>query len=100
MLCVYSAKEIMSRNLIKCNSIEYRKGYIEVRGDIHSDCVNMEVWNIHPDVNISSIDLGDNSMPDEAVTANTEIELSIQKAEDLVLQLTKAIEVSRARKHT
>ena len=90
----------MSRNLIKCNSIDYRKGYIEVRGDIHIDCVNIEAWNIHPDIDISVIDLGDNSMPEEAVTANTEIELSIQKAEDLVQRLVDAIKVAREKNNT
>ena len=90
----------MSRNLIKCNSIDYRKGYIEVRGDIHIDCVNIEAWNIHPDIDISVIDLGNNSMPEEAVTANTEIELSIQKAEDLVQRLVDAIKVAREKNNT
>ena len=90
----------MSRNLIKCNSIEYRKGCIEVRGDIHIDCVNIEAWNIHPDLDISGIDLGDDSMPEEAVTANTEIELSIKNAEDLVQQLVEAIKVAREKNNT
>jgi hypothetical protein len=90
----------MNRNLIKCNSIEYRKGYIEVRGDIHADCVNIEAWNVHPDIDITDLDLGDNSMPDDAVIDNTEIELSIKDAEDLVEQLNRAINVARTRKNT
>jgi hypothetical protein len=87
----------MSRNLIKCNSIEYRKGYIEVLGNIHIDCINLEVWNIHPDIDITSIDLSDDSIPDKAVIANTEIELTIEKAELLVQQLSKAINVARGK---
>jgi len=90
----------MSKNLIKCNSIEYRKGYIEVRGDIHIECVNVEAWNIHPDIDISGIDLGDDSMPEEAVTANTEIELSIKNAEELVQQLVEAIKVAQQKNNT
>ena len=90
----------MNRNLIKCNAIEYRKGYIEVRGDIHNDCVNIEAWNIHPDIDISGIDLGDDLMPEEATIANTEIELSIKNAEDLIQQLTEAIKVARAKSNT
>lgn len=90
----------MSKNLIKCNSIEYRKGYIEVLGGIHTDCVNLEVWNIHPDVDITDIELGDDSMSDDAVISNTEIELTIEKAELLVRQLTEAIRVVREKNKT
>jgi len=92
---VCGGNEIMSRTLIKCNSIDYRKGYVEVRGDIHPNCINLEIWNIHPDIDISELDLGDDAMPDEAVIANTEIEFSIKKAEDLVRQLTLAIKYAR-----
>lgn len=85
----------MSRNLIKCNFIKYRKGYIEVLGSIHKGCVNLEVWNIHPNIDITEIDLGDKSMTDDAVTANAEIELTTKEAETLVQQLTEAIKVAR-----
>lgn len=85
----------MNRNLIKCNAIAYRKGFIEVRGDIHKGCVNLEVWNIHPEVDITDIDLGSDLMPEGAVTGNTEIELPIEKAELLVQWLTEAIKVAR-----
>ncbi|KZN70448.1 hypothetical protein [Pseudoalteromonas luteoviolacea] len=81
----------MKRDLIKCNSINYRKGYIEVLGGIHDECINLEVWNIHPDVDITSVDLGDESFPENAVASNTEIELSLEKAELLIEQLTLAV---------
>ncbi|KZN39396.1 hypothetical protein N480_00775 [Pseudoalteromonas luteoviolacea S2607] len=81
----------MKRDLIKCNSINYRKGYIEVLGGIHDECINLEVWNIHPDVDITSAGLGDESFPENAVASNTEIELSLEKAELLIEQLTLAV---------
>jgi hypothetical protein len=86
--------------LIKCNTIEYRKGFVEVRGDIHNNSINVEVWNIDPDVNITNVSLEDNSLKDESIIANTEIELSITNAEALVLLLQEAIDVSRARGNT
>ncbi|WP_431688159.1 hypothetical protein [Hahella sp. NBU794] len=90
----------MDRNLIKCNSIEYRKGYIEVLAGIHDECVNLEVWNIHPEVDITSFDLGDESLPEGAVTSNTEIELSLENAELLISQLTQAVNKVRAKNNT
>jgi hypothetical protein len=86
--------------MIKCNTIEYRKGFIEVRADIHEGNINVEVWNIHPGVNITNVSLGDYSLKNESVIANTEIELSITNAEDLILQLQKAIDASRANNDT
>lgn len=92
--------KIEDRAVIKCNSIEYRKGFVEVRGDIHNDCINVETWNIDPDVNITNVNLEDNSLKDESIIANTEIELSITNAEALILLLQEAIDVSRARGNT
>ena len=92
--------KIEDRAVIKCNSIEYRKGFIEVRGDIHNDCINVETWNIDPDVNITNVDLDDNSLIDESVIANTEIELSIANAEALILLLQEAIDVFRTHDKT
>ncbi|MCG6202687.1 hypothetical protein [Psychromonas antarctica] len=86
--------------MIKCNSIEYRKGFIEVRGDIHNDCINVEIWNIDPGVNITNVNLEDSSLKGESIIANTEIELSITNAEALISQLQEAIDVSRARDNT
>ncbi|AZZ90695.1 hypothetical protein EUZ85_08205 [Hahella sp. KA22] len=90
----------MDRNLIKCNSIEYRKGYIEVLAGIHDECVNIEAWNIHPEVDITSLDLGDESLPEGAVTSNTEIELSLENAELLISLLTQAVNKVRAKNNT
>lgn len=41
------------RNRFKCNSISYRKGYIEVVADIHAGLINMETWNIHSELGIT-----------------------------------------------
>ena len=81
----------MKSNRIKCNSINYRKGYVDVSEDVHQGFINIETWSVHPDCDISDIDLTDDSLPDEAVTGNTEIELNKIEAINLVNLLQKAI---------
>lgn len=74
---------------IKCNSVNYRKGYIEVSGDIHEGCINIETWNIHPDSDISGSVF--DQLSDKAFLANTEIELSVDNAKELLKLLQEAI---------
>ena len=76
---------------IKCNNVEYRKGFIEIIPNIHDGCINIETWNIHVDIDISNIDLEDDLFPEEGVTCNTEIEMSVNEAEELVRKLQVAI---------
>ena len=85
----------MSRNLLRCNTINYRQGYFEVLGNIHPGCVNLEAWEVHAERDISGVDLGDDSLEDDDVIANTEIELTIEEAEVLVSQLLDAIKVAK-----
>lgn len=80
-----------NKKTIRSNSISYRQGYIEVRTDIHENCINIETWNIDPDIDISSLELTDEKITDADVTANTEIELNLENAENLVNQLQEAI---------
>ncbi len=81
-------------NVIKCNSINYRKGYIEVVSGIHENCINIEVTGIHPDRDIANINLGDGKLSDEDFTSNTELELSLSEAEKLIDLLKIAISKS------
>ncbi|MFT4929960.1 MAG: hypothetical protein ACI8WB_006095 [Phenylobacterium sp.] len=85
----------MTRNLIKCNSINYRQGYIEVLGNIHDGCINIETTQVHPDV--TNLDSNTISLADEDITASTEVELSINEAEILVEQLLTAINVAKCK---
>ncbi len=57
--------------------------------------MNLEVWNIHPDINITDIDLEGKSMLGDGVIANTEIEIPLTEAETLVQQFIEAIKVAR-----
>jgi hypothetical protein len=76
---------------IRCNNINYRKGFIEVFPGIHPGFINLETWDIHPDVDISERNLSDDSIPDDAVVSNSEIEMSVKEAEELVQLLQDAI---------
>ncbi|MDJ0728305.1 MAG: hypothetical protein QNJ38_24695 [Prochloraceae cyanobacterium] len=78
-------------NRLKVNNVAYRKGYIEVMADIHDACINIETWGINADIDIFNLELDDFNIPDEAVVANTELELNIIEAEQLIKQLQNAI---------
>lgn len=79
---------------IYCRNISYRSGFIEVLPNIHPGHVNIEVWNIHPDSSQPGADIRDGSVSDEDVIGNTEIELSIAQAKELVELLSRAIEAA------
>ena len=82
---------------ICCNNVTYRKGAVEVRPNIHEGFVNLEIWNVAPDIDISRArsDLG--MLPEGAVTANTEIELNTSEAELLIRLLQEAVKQAKER---
>jgi len=79
---------------IKCDNINYRKGFVEVSGDIHKGCINLEAWNIHPDTDISRDESVFGSVPDEAFTGNVELELSVENAKELARKLEELIAIA------
>jgi len=80
----------------RCDTVNYRKGFIEVMPGIHSGCINLECWQVQNDLDISGIDLLDQRIPDEAITANVELELSLETAEALLVALQNAIHAVRS----
>lgn len=80
-----------SKLLLRCNEIDYRKGFIEVTPGIHEGFINLETWGIHPEVDIASTSLSDELFPDDGITGNTELEMSIETAEALIRALQAAI---------
>lgn len=81
----------MSAQKIRCNDIAYRKGFIEVTSAIHASCINLEAWQVHPEVDIANIEITDESFPDEGVTGNIELEMSVEAAERLIEVLQAAV---------
>ncbi|MBI3771791.1 MAG: hypothetical protein HY272_03720 [Gammaproteobacteria bacterium] len=86
----------MSReNRIRCNNIDYRKGFVEVESGVHVGCITLETWNVKMDLDISNLDLSDEAIPEDSVTGNTEIEMSVTEAEQLIQLLQNAIDLVR-----
>ena len=86
----------MTSRKFGCDTIYYRKGFVEITPGIHGNCVNLECWQIHNDLDISGMDLLDQRISDESITANVELELSLETAEALVVALQDAIYAVRA----
>lgn len=85
-----------SAKKIKCNTIPHRKGFIEVTPNIHPGCINLEAWDVRAEIDIASLDISDEAFPDDGVTGNTEIELSVHEAEEFVHLLQQAISKVKA----
>lgn len=81
----------MTSEIIKCNGISYRQGFIEVTGKIHPGHINVEVWNVATDVNIDGLSIRTDAIPENAVTGNVELELNVEQAKELVAKLQLAI---------
>ncbi len=77
---------------IQCSDVNYRKGYIEITQGIHAGCVNLETWNVDPDIDLSVLDIRDDNFPDAGITGNTEIELNPDQVRELIRQLQNALD--------
>jgi hypothetical protein len=81
----------MGARKIRFNDVRYRQGFLEVTANIHPGHVNLETWEIHPDLDISEKQFDDEAITDDCVLANTEIELNVEQAKALVASLEAAI---------
>lgn len=94
----------MSTDIIKCNNIAYRKGFIEVSTGSHPGCINIEAWDVHTDLDISTISIRDANFPEDdefkdnkgnivdPVNGNIELELNVDQARALVAKHQDAID--------
>ena len=80
--------------MLRCNDVSYRQGFVEVAARIHSRHVNIEIWNVHPDHDISNLARVEQVNSDESIVGNTEIELSILQAQSLIEALQQAIQLA------
>jgi len=80
--------------MIRCNGVSYRQGFVEVSSGIHARHVNVEVFNVHPDQDISSLSRPDQLASEDAIVGNTEVELSISEANALIEALRKAVQLA------
>lgn len=79
---------------IRCNSISYRKGFVEV-SRVHDGCVNLESWSVQPETEIAGVDIRDGRIDDDDITGNAELELGIEAAEQLIAALQAAVDELR-----
>ena len=55
---------------IKCDNVEYRKGFIEITAGIHAGCINLETWGIDGKVDLSKLDIRDAGFSEDGITGN------------------------------
>lgn len=77
---------------IRCASVDYRQGFIEVLPGVHPGAVNLEVWQVRSGLDISGLSLDDQRLQDSDIIANVELELTVGEARQLVDALTRAID--------
>ena len=75
---------------IRCNAVSYRQGFIEVSTQIHEGCINIETWEVSSEKDISSVNVRDDSLSDEDIVSNTELELRPAEAIALAEALLSA----------
>lgn len=81
---------------IKCMTIPYRKGFIELTPGIHEGCINLEIWEINAESDIDDCSwVDDESFDDSEVTANCEIELSLAEAQMLAEMIQRGVDTAR-----
>jgi isochorismate pyruvate lyase len=89
-----------SNNQIRCNEIPYRQGFIEVQPNIHDGFVNIETWMLNPCFNIANTkSIADLVITDADFIGNTELELTIEQTNELIIALQVAIAKIRNPSH-
>jgi hypothetical protein len=79
---------------IKCSGVPYRQGWVEIVPNIHVGYVNLEAWNVAPEIDMSRPTTALSTVSDEGVIGNIEVELSIAQAKQLLTALQIAIEAT------
>jgi len=89
--CYTMERYVMSKPpRIRCDSISYRKGFIEVIEGIHDGLVNVETWRVPPAVDASKMALDGSNWEEGQVQGNTELELTPTQARALAQALLAA----------
>lgn len=78
---------------IKCDGVNYRKGFVELSNNIHDNHINLEVWGVHPDYDLSQIDSSFSEIPEESFIGNVELELNLENAKALIQDLSSFIKM-------
>ncbi len=85
-----SRRVMADRFRVRCDSIKYRQGFIEVIGQTHPGLVNIETWQISMEADISGLFRESDDLTDDHFGANTELELTPEQARSLTAALVAA----------
>ena len=83
-----------SARTIRCSSVPYRQGTVEVAPAIHPGCVNIETWQIAADWRDPGSGSAVSAIPESAFEATTEVELTPSEARALARALLDAADVA------
>ena len=79
---------------VRCDTVKYRQGFVEVISQIHPGLVNLETWEVSVDADISGLHLEDEELSDVDIVANTELELTPAQARSLAAALVAAADAA------
>ena len=77
--------------MIAISDIRYRQGFVDIAHGIHEGHINLEAWNVSPDISPLPASVASPDLRDEQVIGNVELELSLAQARTLVALLQQAI---------
>lgn len=75
---------------MKCDAVAYGAGFIEVMC-AHDGCVNIETWEVRGQVDVETcVWIDDETIPEDDILNNCEIEMTATQARKLAAALLKA----------
>lgn len=82
---------------MKCDTIPYLSGFIEVSSGIHPSCVNIESLELHGGIDLRGVTwVSDASISESDIYGNTELELTAEQARRMAQALMAAAEAAEA----
>ena len=82
---------------VRCDSVRYRQGFIEVIPGIHAGLVNVETWEVSAEADITGLFPESDGLSDSDFVANTELELTPGQARSLAAALLAAADLLEGR---
>ncbi len=79
---------------LRCNTVPYRQGFIEVFDGAHPGLINLETWEVQTDVVLSGVASVADLADDRAVRTHTELELTPAEARPLAAALLAAADAA------
>lgn len=91
-----SESKAVENTRIRCDAVEYRKGFIEVLDNIHQGLVNVETWQVGVQVDISAMSVDASDWQEHHIQSNTELELTPVQARLVANRLLAAADAAES----